>query len=733
MPTVDGINYTDQWGWADYDADALIAQHGGSYVTPAHPCFRIAKIGNRLVGVDGAGKLFFVRGVYDTRLAYSHVLGGTTQAGRRLTTNHDLKFAGDPSPIQRWYQNVRDQLAAMHMNWLAPNSDINIPINVSAAGRQGIVRYHDAGTECNHPPFMQSAGISEAVKNLFRATKTNAPGQSSFAWTARAFFDYMDPKWEQYARFKWEVQLPVSPASWRQLSANAEADNLSQWAGSGVANEVGTEVALADGYQGVHGGMIVLWTSPTITSQPNYRDGSTTTWTVDTVNHSKATLIANLKAKYGTISALNAAWGTGGYYTSFDPDSGWGVGTGVADEDGVRPRAWFGLSSPSNYGHTQGVNNNVSDSTSWSPAVKADLDQILYECAVAFLKPGYDVIHARDPGGLYMGTNGGSWGHGTRRPVLEALRDYTDVVVTGAWNANVGIGDPRWSQWLTPRGDRYTYAHAATLMDYEHSILGEKPRINLYYPWIRNDSSIYYHGLGSTGLAPMPQAVKGQKAKVDLEAALSYKTPGGVYPVIGYWWWAMYDHPGEGGGYGLCTLNLNPYDGRNYTASMPDPYTPGFNTLTEDQPYGDVLGFAGTSSIVETDRLLGLNAGMPALIALQFSDGPPPPPPPEEFMAILNIAIENQDQEHTVDYTNLVVRFQRSTDGGVTYADVQTTVHPLGATEDSYSVPVGQSGHYRAGAALTDGAVVGPEIFSNVFQLAVFMVSTPQTITLSIG
>jgi hypothetical protein len=49
-------------------------------------------------------------------------------------------------------------------------------------------------------------------------------------------------------------------------------------------------------------------------------------------------LIAALTAKYGTIGALNAAWNTGGYYTTFRSAGGWGVGTRLTDEDGFRPR-----------------------------------------------------------------------------------------------------------------------------------------------------------------------------------------------------------------------------------------------------------------------------------------------------------------------------------------------------------------------------------------------------------
>lgn len=47
-----------------------------------------------------------------------------------------------------------------------------------------------------------------------------------------------------------------------------------------------------------------------------------------------------LQTKYGTIGALNTAWGTGGFYTTFDSAGGYGVGTGILDENGQH--SWFG-------------------------------------------------------------------------------------------------------------------------------------------------------------------------------------------------------------------------------------------------------------------------------------------------------------------------------------------------------------------------------------------------------
>lgn len=137
-----------------------------------------------------------------------------------------------------------------------------------------------------------------------------------------------------------------------------------------------------------------------------------------------------------------------------------------------------------------------------------------------------------------------------------------------------------------------------------------------------------------------------------------------------------------------------------------------------------------------------MRAGVP-VGAWEVNGTPPPPqdpdpepepePEPGEIMATLNTTITLESQQHETDYTGMRIRFQRSTDGGFTWDDVQSNVRALGTTQDSYGVPVGQSGHYRAGAALTDGAAVGTEVFSNVVQVAVFEVLTPTTITLTIA
>ena len=54
--------------------------------------------------------------------------------------------------------------------------------------------------------------------------------------------------------------------------------------------------------------------------------------------YTKYAWVAYLQQKYGTIAKLNAAWNSN--YTTFGDSGGFGVGTGVLDEDGRHK--WMG-------------------------------------------------------------------------------------------------------------------------------------------------------------------------------------------------------------------------------------------------------------------------------------------------------------------------------------------------------------------------------------------------------
>ena len=92
-----------------------------------------------------------------------------------------------------------------------------------------------------------------------------------------------------------------------------------------------------------------------------------------------------LEKKYGTIAALNEAWGSN--YTSFCDAGGFGTGTGVMDEDG-RHTAWFG----SDYYNQTGMNSNLL----------ADLNAYLYTLAYQIYAPQVSVVRGYDTNHLLM-------------------------------------------------------------------------------------------------------------------------------------------------------------------------------------------------------------------------------------------------------------------------------------------------------------------------------------------
>ena len=99
-------------------------------------------------------------------------------------------------------------------------------------------------------------------------------------------------------------------------------------------------------------------------------------------------------------------------------------------------------------------------------------------------------------------------------------------------------------------------------------------------------------------------------------------------------------------------------------------------------------------------------------------------------MASVNATITVTNQAQSINYTGMRVRFQKSTDGGVTWADAQSNVRALGTTSDSFIVPANTSGQFRAGAVLTDGTNVGTEVFSSA--VSVILLSTPTAISVGL-
>ena len=115
-----------------------------------------------------------------------------------------------------------------------------------------------------------------------------------------------------------------------------------------------------------HLGYSVFCSPPSYTSYVDPGGVTRTLTGADQTNYSKIAFSNWLKTKYTTIGALNAAWATDNFYTTFDSAGGYGVGTGVLDEDGKK--SWLGWNGSS----AEGVSLSTCSQT-----VRDDLDDLM--------------------------------------------------------------------------------------------------------------------------------------------------------------------------------------------------------------------------------------------------------------------------------------------------------------------------------------------------------------------
>jgi hypothetical protein len=231
------------------------------------------------------------------------------------------------------------------------------------------------------------------------------------------------------------------------------------------------------------------------------------------------------------------------------------------DEDGMRPRTWLGKDGPPYYQKAAGQ-NDYFNSTRWAPNVKVDLDIFLGRMMEAYLKPFAERLQVLWPGALFVGHTGAGTRLGqNRRPIWEAMAKYCHLVRAFDTSAPEST-NKLVRQWMGR----------------------DIPMVSaLYFP-NNDDGSMYYIKRGDG-----TQAARGANIGRLLNLGMTYREADGTYPVVGNNFWAMYDQPGEGTGWGIFSYNDNPYDGRDYRVTQPDPYTPGRATLTEDRVYGDAV------------------------------------------------------------------------------------------------------------------------------------------------
>lgn len=273
-----------------------------------------------------------------------------------------------------------------------------------------------------------------------------------------------------------------------------------------------------------------------------------------------------LQQEYGTIDALNAAWGS--TYTSFGDDGGFGSGTGLLDEDG-RNTAWIG---------TDGF--MLSNA---APAVQVDMDAFLYQYAYQYASVAVNTIRASDPNHLIFAPVAiNNYGGETRTSILQAFMDAGMNALEVHYDST--------SADMSGNNATYDYTGLPMIMWYS---------VNSQY-----DSPLR----GSPSMVPRQnfssQSVRAIHYAKDLQNFYSAQGSNGDNYVLGIDWWELSDgRSSEHTNWGLTTIEDNAYDGKeDIIASGHDKY--GYKTGGETSNYGDFLTGATATNFSMYQQLI---------------------------------------------------------------------------------------------------------------------------------
>jgi agarase len=470
-------------------------QYGGYADKPgvATGHFRIEKRGVRSVFVTPEGNAFWMRAVYGVDTWD----GGATYAeALRRKYGQDVwpGFAQDSvARLRSWGFNALGEYAS---NYVLP-----------------IESYQRGWSNPEKMPFIRMASITGyshgdpwRVKDIQAGVRKDiAPSM----WRLYGFPDVFDPAFEAAARHvaRAAQQFP-DPASLR-----------TPWLIGTTTDDRDFLYGFGSGSQ--HLGWIAMATAPS----QSRNDGVWSTTYSDTVVYTKRAVRDFLRARYGSLDALNARWGSN--YTSWESTSD---RSGVLDEDGTSP--WMG---------TDFIFMTDSDSR-----VRFDLDAFLEVLADRYFSVVTAAVREVSPNKLVFSP--AALSTGTRVPILRSAGRYCDVIQV----------------------DSQRDSDLALAMVFAHA---RKP-IFIYTMASAQADSGFDPAQAWYGLDYPTQEERGAAYERFIRRSLKIRLyfPENINPVVGIDWWAYLDKvvEGEANNFGLVNVHDQAYDG-------------------EAVPYGDFL------------------------------------------------------------------------------------------------------------------------------------------------
>jgi len=520
-----------RWGVAQ-SAPAPVDPYGGFArgVAPATGYFQVKQVGDRWMFITPEGNGLWMTGIFAVIYSDSIDDFGTSTNARLVA-----KYGGGSDWQQYWRINTARRLKSWGFNALGayhhwamrsgtvpdPNPEPMPYIHIINPARYALKNGFGLGPG--------------PVKDLIWGT-----GRYYDGWRGSQSLDFFDPNWESYVdgwmRGDDGLMYGNNGNPWMLGIAMDEGDSLY---GFGPGPEVPAPRLHP------HLGWIALVTNFEQAGSPwvsSYADRKV---------YTKYALRDFLAARYGSVSALNAAWGSA--YTSFDSEGGWGTGTGLLDEDGRNP--WVGQWS--------------DEMASATPAVRADLGDFLYQYAKRYFTVVAAKMRQYAPKHLVLGpTTLNGWNGITRKEILRAAGENVDVLQAAIGSQHV--------------------------LDLTAAYAGNKPIVT-WDSFIANpDSDLWRYpnpeDFATTRLADS-QAGRGQLYASKADFLFNATTSAHVHPVAGMTVWGWCDHWGEKSNFGLVSLSDNAYDGREAVVGHgSDPW--GWPTGGEERNYGDFLSAA---------------------------------------------------------------------------------------------------------------------------------------------
>jgi hypothetical protein len=281
--------------------------------------FHTEKLGDQWWLITPKGNVFF-------SLSVSVVAteGKWDRDGYTYRENIDRKYAKPgllPDRFRtakdRWAYYVRNKLSAWGFNHTGTFS--HPPVTASMI-QDKFIPPPMGGLPANQMPQVithRAGSNAMSAKNSYKVKNLYASLQDRGGFGNARFPDVFDPQFETAARDSANRTFKASP--WIVYIFMDQTDEM-----RGVESTH------------PHLGFVAMAAAPNLSQdQHGKRDAITYT---DTKLYSKYAARDFLRSKYGTLARLNQSWGTS--YTSWESDGGWGMGSGVLDENGDHLGDW---------------------------------------------------------------------------------------------------------------------------------------------------------------------------------------------------------------------------------------------------------------------------------------------------------------------------------------------------------------------------------------------------------